>query len=612
MGFSVGCSGLSLRERNRARKAAPLCLRVRETAPDYDSNVATTTATGTRTIAQLWQDAVARRPDDAAYLVEEHGAWHPITWAEAGQIVDELAHGLLALGVRRGDTFAILASTRVEWVLFDFALALVGAVTAPIYMNSSARDTVYVIEHSDAIGALCEGDEQRRSLDGLGLQHVLTFADFDELRARGREHAQAEPDALDRAAAQIGEDDLFTYIYTSGTTGPPKACMIRHRNYYAMVDKVRGVDDFTVAGDVMLLYLPLAHNFGRCMALGGAHRGYTIAFCPDPYAVADALPAVRPTVFPSVPRVFEKVHTGVTQKFAAETGVKRALIEWALRVGRRASELRQAGRALPRGLALQHRLADRLVYSKVKNRLGGRLRIGISGGAPLAKEIIEFFHALDVLILEGYGQTEGTTATNVNRPNRFKFGTVGPALPGIEVATADDGEILVRGPTVFAGYYNDEEATRRVLPGDGWLHTGDVGEIDTEGFLTITDRKKDIIVTAGGKNVSPQNIENLLKNERWISQALVVGDRRPYLIALITLDEDELAGLSESTDARTRVEEAVERVNGELAHFEQVRRFAILPRDFSAEDDEVTPTMKLKRRIVEDHFADEIEKLYER
>ncbi len=200
----------------------------------------------------------------------------------------------------------------------------------------------------------------------------------------------------------------------------------------------------------------------------------------------------------------------------------------------------------------------------------------------------------------------------MNRPNRFKFGTVGPALPGIEVATADDGEILVRGPTVFAGYYNDEEATRRVLPGDGWLHTGDVGEIDTEGFLTITDRKKDIIVTAGGKNVSPQNIENLLKNERWISQALVVGDRRPYLIALITLDEDELAGLSESTDARTRVEEAVERVNGELAHFEQVRRFAILPRDFSAEDNEVTPTMKLKRRIVEDHFADEIEKLYER
>jgi long-chain acyl-CoA synthetase len=321
--------------------------------------------------------------------------------------------------------------------------------------------------------------------------------------------------------------------------------------------------------------------------------------------------------------VLEKVHTAVSANFAAATGVKRRLIDWALGVGRRVSELQQQGKPIPRGLAAQHRLADRLVYSKVKARLGGRLRAAISGGAPLAKEIGEFFHVLDIPILEGYGQTEGTTASNANRPNRFKFGTVGPALPGIEVKTAEDGEILVRGPTVFAGYYNDEEATRAVLPGDGWLHTGDVGEIDAEGFLTVTDRKKDIIVTAGGKNVAPQNIENLLKGIPWVSQALVIGDRRPYLVALITLDEEELAkwardgglngdvaDLTQRDDVRKVVDEAVEKVNDDLAHFEQVRRFEILPRDFSADENEVTPTLKLKRRTVEEHFAPQIDKLY--
>jgi long-chain acyl-CoA synthetase len=567
--------------------------------------VATTTATGTRTIGRLWQDAVAGRPDEPAYLVEENGGWRTLTWAEAGRAVDELAHGLLALGVRKGDAFGIIATTRVEWVLFDFALALVGGVTAPIYMNSSARDAAYVLEHSEAVGVLCEDEEQRLKVDSLGLEHVLTFGDLDDLRARGREHAQAEPDAVERAAAQVGEDDLYTYIYTSGTTGPPKACMIRHRNYHSMASKVHGVDDFTVAGDVMLLFLPLAHNFGRCMALGGAHMGYTVAFCPDPYAVADALPAVRPTVFPSVPRVYEKVHTGVTTKFAQEKGVKRALIGWALRVGRRASDLRQAGRELPRGLALQHRLADRLVYSKVKERLGGRLRIGISGGAPLAKEIVEFFHSLDILILEGYGLTECTTAATVNRPSQFRFGTVGPALPGVELRIADDGEVLIKTDTIFAGYYKDEQATQEVLPGDGWLRSGDVGHLDDDGFLTITDRKKDILVTAGGKNVAPQNLENALKTHPLVSQALVVGDRRPYVAALITVAEG-----TTPDEARPEIEKLVEDVNRELSRFEQIKRYAILPRDFSADEGEVTPTLKLKRRVCQEHFAAEIEALY--
>jgi len=567
--------------------------------------VATTTATGTRTIGRLWQDAVERNPAGTAYLVEEEGEWRTVSWAEAGRAVDELAHGLLALGVRKGDAFGILASTRLEWVLFDFALALIGAVTAPIYMNSSAKDAAYVVEHSDAVGVLCEDESQREKLDGLTLEHVLTFADLDGLRARGREQTQENPQALTRAAGDIGEDDLYTYIYTSGTTGPPKACMILHRNYFTMVDEVRKVDDFTLEDDVMLLFLPLAHNFGRCMTLLGARMGFTIAFCPDPYAIARALPAVRPTVFPSVPRIFEKVHTGVTTKFGEAKGPKRALVEWALRVGRRASELRQTGQPLPRGLAFRHRIADRLVYAKVKDRLGGRLRIGVSGGAPLAKEIIEFFHTLDILILEGYGLTECTTGATINRPSWYRFGTVGPALPGVELRIADDGEVLIKSGTNFAGYFKDEAATQDVLPGDGWLRSGDVGHLDEEGFLTITDRKKDILVTAGGKNVAPQNLENALKMHPLVSQALVVGDRRPYVAALITLAE----GVSRE-QAEPEVARIVEEVNSDLSRFEQIKRFAILPRDFSAEEGEVTPTLKLKRRVCQEHFAAEIEALY--
>jgi long-chain acyl-CoA synthetase len=346
------------------------------------------------------------------------------------------------------------------------------------------------------------------------------------------------------------------------------------------------------------------------MHLLGAHLGYTIALVPDPRRIGEVMPEVRPTVLPTVPRVLEKVHTAVTANFAAATGAKRRLIDWALEVGREVSLRRRRGEPIPRDLALKHRIADRLVYSKVKERLGGRLRAAISGGAPLAKEIAEFFHALDILVLEGYGQTEETSASNVNLPSSFKFGTVGPALPGIDVMTAEDGEILIKGPTVFAGYYNDEEATRAVLPGDGWLHTGDVGTIDEDGFLTVTDRKKDIIVTAGGKNVSPQNIENLLKGIPWVSQALVVGDRRPYVVALLTLDEDEVAKLDGDEDVGELVRRGVDEINESLAHFQQVRRYEILDRDFSPERNEITPTLKLKRRVVEENFADELEGLY--
>ena len=569
-------------------------------------------ATGTKTIANLWRRAGGRI--GTAYLVETDGEWRELSWEEARSAVDELANGLLALGVGKGEAFGILARTTPEWVLFDFALGSVGAIAVGIYPSLPAKDCAYVLDHSDAVGVLVEDDEQRAKIEAERrnlpkLQHVFTFADLDDLRARGRDYAAANPDAVDQARNSIAEDDLFTYIYTSGTTGPPKACMITHRNYYEMVGAVDDVPQFIDADDVILLYLPLAHNFGRCLHLLAAYLGSTIAFCPDPMRVAEVAPVVKPTVLPSVPRVYEKVHTAVQASFDEATGLKRRLVDWALRVGKRVSELKQQRKPVPTSLAVQHRLADKLVYSKVKAKLGGRLRLPISGGAPLAKEVAEFFHVIDILIIEGYGQTECTTASNVNMPTGFRFGTVGPAIPGVEVRTADDGEILVRGPNVFAGYYKDEEATREVLDDEGWLHTGDVGSID-DGFLTITDRKKDIIVTAQGKNVAPQNIENELKASKYVSQALVIGDRRPYLTALITLDEAEVAKLDPAADVRPLIQQVVDDANRDKASFEQVKRFAILPRDFSAEEDEVTPTMKLKRKVCAEHFAEEIEALY--
>jgi long-chain acyl-CoA synthetase len=570
-----------------------------------------------RTIPRLWREAAAAGHTVPAYLVERDGAWQEVPFAEAARRVDELANGLLALGIRKGDAFAILASTRLEWALFDFALASVGGITAPIYANSSANDCAHVLVDSDAVGVLVEDDEQRAKVDEVRgvaprLEHVLSFGDLDELAVRGREFAAAHPGALDDAVAAISEDDLFTYIYTSGTTGPPKGCMIRHRNYYEMASIVDRLESFMLRGDLMLLYLPLAHNFGRLMHLMGPYAGFTVAFCPDPYAVAEALTAVRPTIFPSVPRAYEKMHTAVLARFQEETGLKRRLLDWALEVGRRASRLQADGRPLPRGLALRHRLADRLVYSKVKARLGGRLRIGLSGGAPLAIEIAELFHALDILVLEGYGLTECTTAASVNRPDRFRFGTVGPALPGVELRIDEDGEILIRSETVFAGYHKQEEATRAVLSEDGWLRSGDIGSIDADGFLSITDRKKDILVTAGGKKVAPQNLENDLKASRYVSQALLVGDRRPYVAALVTLDEDEVAKwrAAGGGDVRELIQGVVDDVNRERSRFEQIKRFAILPRDFSAEQGEITPTLKLKRRVCEEHFAAEIERLY--
>src|SRR5512132_928471 len=577
-----------------------------------------------RTIWRLWRNGVAAKHPGPAYLTETPDGWREVSWEEAAERVQQYANGLLARGIRKGDAFGILARTTIEWALFDYALAHVGAVGAAIYANNSPKDVHYVLEHSESVGVLCEDDDQRAKVEAgrdrlPALEHVLTFVDLPALAAEGVSFAAEHPNALDERLAEIDEEDIFTFIYTSGTTGPPKACMIRNRNYAEMVRISRSVE-LTAPGATLLLFLPLAHNYGRLLHLLAPYVGFTIAFVPEPLAVAAALQEVKPTVLPSVPRGYEKAPTAMMARFDAATGVKRSLIEWAQGIGRRVSVLEQAGATVPRSLRLRWNVADRLVYHKVREGFGGRLRGAFSGGAPLSREIIEFFDALGLRILEGYGLTECTTGATANRLDSFRFGS---ALPDVELRLDDDGELLIRSPTVFAGYYKDPDASAAVLGQDGWLRTGDIAEIDPDGFVTITDRKKDIIVTAGGKNIAPQNLENDLKTSKYVSQALVVGDRRAYPAALITLDQAELAkwavengldgdaaGLADDVRVRQLVQGVVDEVNRERSRYEQLKRFSVLPRDFTIEGGELTPTLKVRRRVVLERYADEIEQLY--
>jgi len=584
---------------------------------------------GQRTIAQLWRNAVAGGRTGAAYLTETDDGWREVSWAEADERVRAYANGFLARQVRKGDNVALLARNGLEWALLDFALARIGAVGIPIYASSSARDVGYLLAHSEAVAVVCEDAAQLAKVEAVdeelpSLQHVLTYHDLDGLAAHGEDFAAANPAALDEATAALTENDLYTIIYTSGTTGPPKGCMLSNRNYFEMATVVDRMEQtYYRPDDVMLLYLPLAHNYGRLMLLLGAHVGFTIAFLADPLRVAEVLPQVRPTLLPSVPRVYEKVHTAVVARFDAATGIKRRLIDWALPIGREVSRLESEGKPVPAGLRRRHGLADRLVFSKVREPFGGRLRMPGSGGAPLSKEIIEFFDAVGIRIAEGYGLTECTTACSANTPDDYRFGSVGHPLPGADVRIAADGEIEMRSPTVFQGYFKDPEATAAVFTPDGWLRTGDIGELDADGFLHVTDRKKDILVTAGGKIVAPQNIENDLKTSKYVSQALVIGDKRPYVAALLTLDSVEIgrwaaenaldgdvAALSQDERVRELLQDTVDEANRERSRFEQVKRFTVLPRDFTMEDGEITPTLKLRRRAVQEHFADEIDALY--
>jgi len=557
-----------------------------------------------RTAPELWRDAVRDAPAHPAYLEETADGWRPISWDDAAERVEGLARGLLARGVGHGDRVAVLSRTRLEWILLDWAAMSIGAVVVGLYPTSSAKECEYILAHCEAVLAFTEDDEQTRKLVSVRgslpmLREIIPFDWLEKLESDGRlaRHLQPEP---------VAEEDLATLIYTSGTTGPPKGCMLTHRNLVNAA--IRVVEGMNQPGDAVLLFLPLAHSYGRLAHQAATHRGATVALAADVARVPEALATVRPTVLPAVPRVYEKIHANTLGEIERAGGLRRRIGLWALGVGARTSRAGREGVSVNGTLALQQRLADRLVFAKVRERLGGRLRVGVSGAAPLSTDVMEFFHALGMPVIEGYGLTETASSATVNEPANFRIGTVGRPVDGAEVRLAEDGEILIRSDSVFAGYYKDPEATAAALTDDGWLRTGDVGEIDEEGFLRITDRKKDLIITAGGKNIAPQNLENALKASRFVSQALVVGDRRPYVTALVTLEDAEVA--SSGREPQELVQELVDDVNRGRTRVEQIKRFVILPRDFSQEEGEVTPTLKLRRRVIHEHFADEIENLY--
>ena len=593
---------------------------------------ATEAATGASTLADLFPAAASKHGTKRAVIYkDDSGQWVSKTYIEVGEIVRKLSLGLMDLGIEKGDKVAILSNTRPEWTYFDFAALSAGATVVPIYQTNSPEECQYVLENSDAVAVIVEDDEQLEKIRQVRdrcpkLEHVVRMTgksndsiSFEELSERG---ANGTEETWRERYESVTLDDICTFIYTSGTTGPPKGCVISHGNYRSMLDMVHSVN---VLGDdeVTYLFLPLAHSFALLIQLGTFDLGATLAYWErDPLKILPNLSEVKPTYFPSVPRIFEKIYTAATAAVEKEGGLKKTVFDWAVGVGKKVRRLERAGKRPGPLLALQHKIADKQVLSKIRGLFGGNLKLAVTGAAPINPEILEFFDAAGVLVLEGWGMTETSTAATIATPEDFKFGTIGKPFPGTEVKIADDGEILVKGPNVFQGYYKNPEATAETIV-DGWLHTGDIGEYDADGYLKITGRKKDIIITAGGKNITPANLEGDIKQHSLVSQCVVVGDRRPYLVALVTLDPEEavayardrglpqdLAAIAANADVRESIEAHVEKINQNYARVEQVKKIEILPADLSQEGGELTPTMKIKRNVVADKYADRIEALY--
>jgi long-chain acyl-CoA synthetase len=587
--------------------------------------------TKSKTLADLLPRAVQKYGSAPAIRFKQGDEWVDRSYDEVGATVQALALGLIDLGVAPGDKVSILGNTRPEWTYADFAALSVGATVVPIYQTNSPEECQYVLENSDAKVIIVEDDEQLEKIRAVRdrlplLEHVVRMTgtsddaiSFDDLAARGSAREASEWEARWQA---VTPDNICTFIYTSGTTGPPKGCVISHGNYRAMLDMV---NDAAVVhdDDLAYLYLPLAHSFALLIQLGSFDLGSTIAYWErDPLKILPNLAELHPTYFPSVPRIFEKIYTAATSGMEKEGGLKKAIFDWSIKVGKRMRGVERSGREPGWLLRRQYRFADEKVLSKIRGLFGGRIRLAVSGAAPINPEILSFFDAAGVLVLEGWGMTETSTAATISSEDDFKVGTIGKPFPGCEVKIAEDGEILVKGPNVFQGYYKNEEATRETIV-DGWLHTGDIGEIDEDGFITITGRKKDIIITAGGKNITPANLENEIKQHPLVSQCVVVGDRRPYLVALVTLDPEESvayakehglpedpAQLASNDEIRKAIEAHVDSINEKFARVEQVKKIAILPHDLSQESGELTPTLKVKRAVVTSKHEPEIEALY--
>jgi len=587
--------------------------------------------THSSTLADLLPLSAQTYGNSPAICFKQDGEWIRHSFEQVEETVRPLSLGLIDLGVEKGDKVSILANTRPEWTYADFAALSAGAVVVPIYQTNSPEECQYVLENSDAKVVVVEDEEQMEKIRAVRerlplLEHVVRMTgtsedaiSLEDLAARGAGRSAEEWEARWRS---VTPEDVCTFIYTSGTTGPPKGCIISHGNYRAMLNMVQ--ETSVIEGeDLTYLYLPLAHSFALLIQLGSFDLGATLAYWErDPLKILSNLVELKPTYFPSVPRIFEKIYTAATSAMEKEGGLKKAIFNWAIEVGKkmRAVERRDAKPGFL--LSRQYAFADKRVLSKIRGLFGGNLRLAVSGAAPINPDILRFFDAAGVLVLEGWGMTETSTAATISKPDDFKIGTIGKPFPGCEVKIAEDGEILVKGPNVFQGYYKNEEATRETIV-DGWLHTGDIGEVDEDGFIKITGRKKDIIITAGGKNITPANLENEIKQHPLVSQCVVVGDRKPYLVALVTLDPEDAAayakehGLPEdpaqlATDPQVRqtIEDHVTKINEKFARVEQVKKIAILPHDLSQESGELTPTMKVKRAVVAQKHEHEIEALY--
>jgi long-chain acyl-CoA synthetase len=575
--------------------------------------------------------AAARRGDAVAMRFPLDGHTASLSYGELGVLSREIARGLIALGIEAGERVAILGSTRPEWTLADCGTLCAGAVVVPVYHTNSSEECAYVLRHSEARAIFCEDASQVAKIAEIRervprLRETIVMEGqasgaitLDRLRELGAEVPQ---DAVAGRVESVAPGDPATLVYTSGTTGPPKGCMLTHAN---MLSTARVYAERLGIDETHSLYqfLPLAHVLARVAQTVILDTGAQMCFWSgDPAKIVEELGEMRPTHFPAVPRIYEKIHSAVVGRVEDGPALRRTLFKRAITQGRTLSRMRARGIAPSRVRLARYRLADALVLSKVRRIFGGRLEMALVGAAPVARDLLEFFDACGVTVLEGYGLTESTAAATLNTPQEMRLGTVGRPLPGTEVKIAADGEILLRGPNVFEGYYKNAAATAETFS-DGWLATGDLGEVTDEGYLVVTGRKKDLIITSSGKNITPVNIENALRETRWISEAVVYGDERPYLVALLTLDRDEQPKLAErlrvaadgaamahDEAVHAAVQEAVAEVNSNLARIEQVKRFAILDHDLSQGEGELTPTLKVKRAVVYDRYAEIFDGLY--
>lgn len=585
------------------------------------------------TLSDLFLIAASHDKPDCL-LTKKDGTFQPISTAEVVSSVQRLAKALVDCGVQRGDRVALMAENGPHWPIVDFASLAIGAVVVPVYPTLTPDQAAYIVQNSESKIVFVEGEERLQGMlqhrDTMPqLERIVLIGDgggdiptLDELIARGE---GADPEEFNRRAAETKPDDLATFIYTSGTTGNPKGVMLSHGNIVSnIVNALQYLDirkEYT-----SLSFLPLSHSFERTVDYIYFYRGCSIAYAESVQAVTQNLQEVRPHVFVSVPRVYEKFLAKVQETISQAPALRQKIFHWAVGVGRESLPYRLKDTAPPGLLGIKLALADTLVFGKIRERLGGRFKMAVSGGAPLARDVAEFFWGAGISIFEGYGLSETSPVLTVNGPGHAKLGTVGRPIPNTEMIIAEDGEILARGPQIMRGYFNMPEATAEAIDADGWFHTGDIGELDEERFLRITDRKKEIIVNAYGKNVAPAPIENALKSSRFIGQAMVIGDRRKFLAALIVPDFEALEGWAAKqglggakmetllADPRTQTlfRDEIEGINQGLAKYERIHAWDLMPEDWSIEGGELTPTLKVKRRIVNKKYADQIEGMYQR